>query len=223
MRKLAAWPPVPVGRPLVPVASLGPTVEPLEWVPPEPAPPVELDICTVTGMTTVQDMGPMDGMMDGARQLKKGAIWRKIAAAAGIGGAAAAAGYGASQVGGGDDGEGRTDMAAMILQRNGGRADMAALQERDAIVKKAQLLEPQVDFTGMNPRQVLETLYKEDKEVKDLPTQRLRGRLDMEVASANDARQYLQADGQGNTPLPQTIGAGGSIGLALRKLQVSMN
>ena len=175
------------------------------------------------------------------RDLKKSRVFKKIAKAAGLG-AAGLAGGAAGFAGGRATAE-RADMEALAAakakeeQANKGqgtegenqeakeqanarrRANMTVLEERDGLLQKAKVLSPNSDFSGMNSRQILEELYKDIQDVKNIPTDRLRGRLDMEMERRGEVRQYVsEKDGGQDQSLPMSSDNGTSIGLLLRQL-----
>ena len=142
----------------------------------------------------------------------KGAIWKKIAQAAGIAGGGAAVGGGAGYLAGSAGGGDRADMA-------GGdkRSDMSALEDRDDVLQKAIQLDPSANFKGMDIRNILETLYRADDKTKQTPTERLRSRLDMESGKADNARDFV-ATGSSNEGMPQSLDASGGLAMALRRI-----
>jgi hypothetical protein len=161
---------------------------------------------------------------------RKAALWKKIAAAAGIGaGAAGAAGAGFA---GGratrGDGEGRNDMSAVQGQQgqgqgqgqrqNQGQGQNQGGAERDALIKQAASIAPDSNFDGLNERQILEVLYKDDPNVKTIATDRLLGRLDMEVVGAQNAQKYIKA-GDALGILGGGSNGAQSIGMTLRAME----
>ena len=180
-----------------------------------------------------QDMAPFGGAMGRAREAAKGEIFKKIAAAAGIGGAAAAgAGAGAAGAAAASgnlpgqnrsdmmDGEhGRRNMSAMpaATQEEQRRIAMEALKDRDEVMKKAMSIAPDNDYSGKTSKEILDTLYARDPNLENLPEERLRGRLDMEIEKSSQAQAYLSSGSDAGQSLPETFDSG-SIAMNLRRL-----
>lgn len=173
------------------------------------------------------DDDPRTDMDGGGR---KAALWKKIAAAAGIGaGAAGAAGAGFAG-GRATRDDGRTDMAAMQNGQAGQRKQSAPANQgqqqstgagedaaqRDVVLKQAVAIAPDSNFEGLNERQILETLYKDEPNLKTMATDRLRGRLDMEVVGARNAQKYIVA---GDALGIREGGGGNSVGMTLRAME----
>ena len=181
--------------------------------------------------------GAAGGMMDRGREAAKGEIFRKIAAAAGIGAAGAggvAAGAAGAAAAGGNlpgqnrsdmmDGEhGRRNMSAMPaattekIQEEQRRIAMEALKDRDEVMKKAMSIAPDNDYSGKTSKEILDTLYARDPNLENLPEERLRGRLDMEIEKSTQAQAYLASGSDAGQSLPETFDSG-SIAMNLRRL-----
>ena len=180
------------------------------------------------GIYTSDDfLGRDDDRMDMASG-SKGAIFKKIARAAGIGAAGAAGvagGVALSQYDGrnarsADDDdmpEGRTDMMG-----SRSRKDMDSLIDRDKVLQQAIGLNPSANYAGMNTREILNVLYKNDPEAGSMSTERLRSRLDMEAGKQGNAQTYVQKGSSNENQMASTLD-GGSLALNLRKMMSNQN
>ena len=102
------------------------------------------------------------------------------------------------------------------------RKDLAALQDRDEVMQKALSINPDGDYAGKDVRGILEILFEGDPKVKEIATERLRGRLDMAM-EGNGRLETYASNGQSDSGLPESLDTGGSLALALRRLSNNRN